>query len=668
MRSEMTTAGHDGYVRHLDVGGSVEELGGKGHRLAELRKAGFPVPIGFVVTAQAGDVVTSANSGENSSIYVPDEVFSTVEQNLRELNVTPVIVRSSSVAEDALEASFAGMFTSILDVTTDNLRAAFSEVYGSLYQPSVAEYMQSRNLNSSDVRMAVVVQQQIEPWISGVCFTAHPVTGDNQYIVEWVEGRSLNLVSGKEDPHRLTFDSNLTPKSESANDANMTEVPLADLRGLVEVAARIAEFFDKPQDIEWAIDQNKTLHIVQSRPITTIQTAGESHREQSGNVIARGVGVSPGLAQGPVRHVSSDLTGEEAEQLVQSGEIVIGHALMLDHLPALAKSAGVISVESSMLSHVAIRARELGIPSVGGIVGATGLANDGEPITIDGTYGTVYLGSVTEVETTQSAISVGYDPDTMAVLASDAGEIVYQRQENRVTAFLQYPGDPTRAAASVAAIAEALDVSPEAIDIDRHLAWEGPYAPSTVFIQYETFQALSANKQYAPRLAQSQEATRELDSSRVRELVDAADAHARQNFIEAVRNIEEFKSTGNRKSAEESARLFDDAKRTAVDFVGISIIDVIGESAVRHNVDELNSKYGVTMIDVFTAGESGDIPKGVTGQDVERFHRLAFYARTLGELKNRRLDVLSVNGYGGMDLIRDFMENDLGDIVAHYGW
>ncbi|MGH3866615.1 MAG: PEP/pyruvate-binding domain-containing protein [Pseudonocardiaceae bacterium] len=683
MDQRMPVSSRDDFVRDFTVGGRVDELGGKGYRLAGLYRAGFPVPNGFVLTAKAFEV-SLASSGvsdatvlvgqkPDASLVIPDDVFGVLRTAYRDFfGCERVIVRSSGVAEDTAQASFAGLFRSVSDVDEAGLRAAVADVLSSAVSPEVADYARRHHLAATGLRMAVVVQRQIEPWISGVCFTAHPVTGEQQYIVEFVPGRSLDLVSGKQSPRWIVFDSALE-LIEQADSPHVVDVPVSVLYRVAEISEKIATFFGEPQDIEWAIDHNESLFVLQSRPITVAKQT-ERQAVHEGQLIAQGVPVSTGIASGPTRRVLSDLTGAETDRLLQPGDIAVGHALFLEHLPALAKCAGVISVESSMLSHVAIRARELGIPCVGGITNALTLVPDGQLVTIDGTRGGVYGGSVDEPTDTIGLVSTGFDPDRMEILDTPAGRIIYQNINNDIVIFLRKPLDPTVRADSVHAIETALNISPSQIKVDEHLAWEGVRAPSIVYMQQETFESIGHNLKFADQLIQAQEITRDLDARALRNLVDKADSEAKTLFSKAVKEIETFKLGKDRASATQAARLFDEAKRMAVDFVGISIIDVLGESAIRHRAEKFSATYGISLINIFTQNSDPNRPKIDTSlppsseEDKKELSQLALYAYTLGELKNRRPEVLSVGNYTGMDIIRDLIAHNLEDLVEQYDW
>ena len=190
--------------------------GGKGSALGELMKAGFPVPAGFVIP-----VKTKLASKEISeAVWV--------------LGAKKLAVRSSAMIEDGTKYSYAGKFTTVLDVLPKNVMAAIKKV------------------RASGPHMAVIVQEMIDGDTSGVAFSVHPVTGNrNQIVIETVRGTGEKLVSGRATPTTMILD------KKSAKHA------------LAKTVLNIEKHFGYPVDVEWT-RKGKRLYILQSRPITTL--------------------------------------------------------------------------------------------------------------------------------------------------------------------------------------------------------------------------------------------------------------------------------------------------------------------------------------------------------------------------------------------------------------
>jgi pyruvate,water dikinase len=238
-------------VRHLrDVRfAHVAEVGGKAASLGELLAAGFCVPDGVVMTAAA-------------AARPPQERRSAMAAAAPDLGPGPFAVRSSGISEDGAEQSYAGMYETVLGVSADGLPDATDRVIASGQTDRVAGYAPA-----SSGRMAVIVQRMVEPTTSGVALTADPITGDRQTcVVTAVRGTGERLVSGAASGDEWAIvgvEASVRRRSESAIDASQA----------VEVARearRIADVRGTPQDIEWAIDGEGTLWILQARPMTAL--------------------------------------------------------------------------------------------------------------------------------------------------------------------------------------------------------------------------------------------------------------------------------------------------------------------------------------------------------------------------------------------------------------
>ena len=158
----------DGTFRPLAEGGDRAELGGKGASLARLLAAGFPVPDGFVVVVDAIRADPTVVAEEIAAAY-------------RDLGAGPVAVRSSGVAEDAAEASYAGQHDTFLNVVgVQEVVAAVERCWRSLDSERATAYRARHG--RADAGLAVVVQRMVDADAAGVLFTADPVTGDESVV------------------------------------------------------------------------------------------------------------------------------------------------------------------------------------------------------------------------------------------------------------------------------------------------------------------------------------------------------------------------------------------------------------------------------------------------------------------------------------------------------
>ena len=225
-------------------------VGGKAANLGELLAAGFDVPDGVVLTADGANVTA-------------DERRSMVFAGAGNLGNGPFAVRSSGVAEDGAEQSYAGMYESVLDVPADELPTATERVLASARGARAGRSTSTPQMGL----MAVIIQQMVAPVAAGVALTADPINGDRQTcIVTAVRGTGDRLVSGEASGDEwVVHDGDASPRRqpEHAIDRNQA-VQVAN------EARRIAVTRGKPQDVEWAIDADGKLWILQARPMTAL--------------------------------------------------------------------------------------------------------------------------------------------------------------------------------------------------------------------------------------------------------------------------------------------------------------------------------------------------------------------------------------------------------------
>ena len=239
--------------------------GGKGANLGELVRAGFPVPDGFVLTTQA---FALAGTGAPLGSPVPPVVAEAALKAYSVLGSGPVAVRSSATAEDLPGASFAGQQDTYLDVSgNDALLDAIRRCWASLWNERAVAYRKANNVDETKVSLAVVVQKMVDASAAGVLFTADPVTGRRHVAtIDAVTGLGEKLVSGAVDPDHYVVDM-ATRKVIAGRASVLSE---QELLALAEMGDRVERHFGAPQDIEFALDGQRNIHLVQSRPITTL--------------------------------------------------------------------------------------------------------------------------------------------------------------------------------------------------------------------------------------------------------------------------------------------------------------------------------------------------------------------------------------------------------------
>ena len=239
-------------------------VGAKAAALSRLRLAGFPVPPGVSVPVDA---------------FAPDDggLRDVTAERLRDLVSSalgpgPYAVRSSGISEDGAEASFAGQFDTLLDVSLHDLDEAVIRCHASRRSARVDAYASAER-----VELAVLIEPMVAAEAAGVAFTRDPVTGADRVVVEAVPGPGERLVSGRATPQRWVVDPDASVPVEDPTGPYGTDGPLdADkARAVADLARRVAAASGTPQDIEWAWSDG-TLWLLQARPITAIGGSGTS--------------------------------------------------------------------------------------------------------------------------------------------------------------------------------------------------------------------------------------------------------------------------------------------------------------------------------------------------------------------------------------------------------
>jgi rifampicin phosphotransferase len=233
----------------------VAAVGRKAAVLGELMAAGFAVPDGAVVAVQ-----TLAGTGEDPRLA---DLATDLAEIVDLIGPGPYAVRSSGIDEDRGDASYAGQYETVLNVSADELSAAVMHCWSS----ASAERVRVYRAGSGDVpALAVLIQRMVPADAAGVAFTADPVTGDrNTVVVSAVRGLGDRLVSGEASPDEwVVRERNATCRRapHHALDAD-TVLAVADL------ARRVEKHLGVPQDVEFAISGDM-LAVLQARPITAL--------------------------------------------------------------------------------------------------------------------------------------------------------------------------------------------------------------------------------------------------------------------------------------------------------------------------------------------------------------------------------------------------------------
>ncbi|MGD1992847.1 MAG: PEP/pyruvate-binding domain-containing protein [Anaerolineae bacterium] len=312
------------YTLHLDdEHATLQTVGGKGAALAEMVRAGLPVPDGFHVTTAAYRAfvaqnelkpailaaLEAANPEQPASLEtasrtiaelfargeIPPEVAGAIANGYGRLAGTdPVVaVRSSATAEDLPDASFAGQQDTFLNIEgADRVLDAVRRCWASLWTARAIGYRARRGIGVEGLSLAAVVQRMVPAEAAGILFTANPVNGRrNEAVINAAWGLGEAVVGGEVTPDTYTVDkemgeiigrqvaekSVMTVQVDGGTETapvpeELRRAPVLDdgqVAELVQLGVQIEELYQDPRDIEWALADGVFI-VLQARPITAL--------------------------------------------------------------------------------------------------------------------------------------------------------------------------------------------------------------------------------------------------------------------------------------------------------------------------------------------------------------------------------------------------------------
>jgi len=298
----------------------LENAGGKGANISKLIRSGLPIPDGFIITTEAyckfieannlGDRilqrVTKIQSQDSAALVdasedihswfsnsiTPSQIITQVVDAYSMLGSSPVAVRSSATAEDLPDVSFAGQQDTFLNIIGEKaLLTAVVDCWSSLWTARAIGY-RARNLISHDeITLAVIVQEMVPAEVSGVMFTANPLTGlRSEFVIDAILGLGEALVGGHVEPDNYVLDiakqeifsKKIGAKEiailgkpgggvrKTTSDASQFQaLPDEQMLKLARLGDQIEAIYEFPQDVEWAWADGE-LFVLQSRPITSL--------------------------------------------------------------------------------------------------------------------------------------------------------------------------------------------------------------------------------------------------------------------------------------------------------------------------------------------------------------------------------------------------------------
>jgi pyruvate,water dikinase len=232
-----------------------DQIGRKALNLRWMIQHHYPVPKTYVLPYQQGesrlglkDVTADELKHELEKILIPDQAYA---------------VRSSANLEDSSHLSYAGQFATYLSLSgVQEVSNAIIQVLGAGVSEMIQAYTSKTNQDASDLQMAAIIQEMVQPVVSGVAFSKNPLTGLDEVIVEAVQGSGEALVQEGKTPDRWV---NKWGKWVAQPIESLIDLSL--IQQVVSQTTQISQAYGAPVDLEWVYNGQK-LYWVQLRPIT----------------------------------------------------------------------------------------------------------------------------------------------------------------------------------------------------------------------------------------------------------------------------------------------------------------------------------------------------------------------------------------------------------------
>jgi pyruvate,water dikinase len=439
-------------------------VGAKNAHLGEIHeRLGLAVPAGFAITAHAYELFLTHNQlrreidtrlaklelrsfdelvGVSQQIQaavlaaeIPDAIAAAVREGCleveRALGPSRFAVRSSAVGEDSFW-SFAGQYATYLNIAADEVVSTYRKVVASKFTPQALYYLRGHALSDSDPPMAVGCLAMVEARAAGVVYTRNPVDADDlSVLVNAVHGLGGPLVDGRLAPDVFRVDRESLELKESTiarqpfalrlaatGGTEVVQLPdaeqvspaisQAEATALTKDALRLESFYGGPQDIEWAIDGEGRLFILQVRPMRIVAHASVAAGVVGGTSGAPGASAAatepgtpvlltggqtacPGAGCGPVHYVR----GPEELSSVPSGAVVVARNPVPGLVTIMHDVSAIVTCVGGVASHMATLAREARVPTLVGLEVRD--LTPGRVVTVDATGHKIYDGELKDL-------------------------------------------------------------------------------------------------------------------------------------------------------------------------------------------------------------------------------------------------------------------------------
>jgi pyruvate,water dikinase len=434
---------------------TADGVGSKMANLGEIKnRLNIMVPPGFAITARAyqrfldhndlqAEIDRRMQAAETDQIEALYTLSAEIQQLIIRAEVPPdlaeairraweameteagrkvtVALRSSALSEDAAGSSFAGQYRSELNVSADTLLDAYREVLASKYSLQAITYRLTRGFRDEDVAMCVGCLAMVDAAAGGVTYSRNPVdTQDDAVFINAAWGLPKAVVDGsaacdlfvvsRQEPMTL-LRQDIRPKERkfvcypeegvcrldvTGEERQLPSITPAQAIELAGTAVALERHYDVAQDIEWAVDSQGIIYLLQCRPLQQKQResipsgSAPAPADDASLVIRGGVTASPGASSGPVFIADK---GSDVLAFPEGAVLVVRQALPR-WASLLNRAAAVVSEQGGFAGHLANVAREFGVPALFAVPKATARVHTGELVTVDATGQAVHRGRI----------------------------------------------------------------------------------------------------------------------------------------------------------------------------------------------------------------------------------------------------------------------------------
>ena len=492
----------------------VRSVGGKNANLGEIKnRLNLPVPEGFCISAYAfkrfmdynelGDKISIASLDPVSMVEltrvskeaqnlvlnarVPPDLEKSILDAASELERKAghrtggfyASVRSSAIHEDA-QFTFAGQYKTILNVAPEDVVSAYVEIIASLFTTRAIFYCKSKGFQEEDMVMAVGVVEMIDAKASGVMYSRDPTDEKKQgIIINGVWGLGKYAVDGIVEPHTYVVSRDIPGTILEKNqpvqqdmlicslDAGVIDTRVPDyirripcltekqVITLAGYALVLEKHYGKPQDIEWALDLNDKLLILQARPLRIVaeKRSRPIPRSLPGHkiLIDKGQIACKGVGAGKVYLINK----EEDLKNFPEGAVLVAKHTSPKFVTAMNKASAIIADVGSATGHMASLAREYNVPTIVNTETAMKTLEPGQTITVDAISRNIYEGRIDELVAASKSENPFKDTSVFKILREVLKSIVplnliYPEDERFAPEFCETFHDITRFAHEVA--------------------------------------------------------------------------------------------------------------------------------------------------------------------------------------------------------------------------